>query len=314
MKKGDKGDEVKKLQQRLKELGYYNSALDGSYGNVTMTSIKKFQNNNGLDQTGIADLTTQEKLYSDSAIDSSGKLDVDDKKEIIQETVEIPGMVTGDAWVSVKKGSTVNYRQRPNKSAAKVIGMPRIKQGEQVYIKTSDDTWAAVEYKGYNGYIMMEFLTQEDPTNATENDDQETVEVPGMSANIAFVNGTNGIGASYRQRPNASAAYVVGATYIPNGEQVNIKTSDGTWAAVEYKNYRGYVMMKDLVQDKKEEIADTEKEIAEQRTYTTVQGDTLWKIASIYLGSGLKYKEIMKANGMRNTIVRPGMVLKIPDA
>lgn len=48
-------------------------------------------------------------------------------------------------------------------------------------------------------------------------------------------------------------------------------------------------------------------------TYITVQGDTLWKIAERFLGAGSRYKEIMKLNRLKNTIVKPGMVLKIPE-
>lgn len=47
--------------------------------------------------------------------------------------------------------------------------------------------------------------------------------------------------------------------------------------------------------------------------YTVKSGDTLWKIAKNYLGDGNKYKEIQKANGMNDTVIFPGMVLKIPS-
>lgn len=211
-----------------------------------------------------------------------------------------------NAKVNVKKGSTVNYRTSPNIKAPQVSGMPRIKKGEEVYVKTSDGTWAAVEYKGYKGYIMAEFLVYNDTADTKE----DVVENTGIVDRTMFINGSNGIGANYRQRPDASAPYVVGATYIPNGESVYVKTTDGTWAAVEYKTYRGYILAKELVQEAV--VPDVQKPT--QRTYTTVKGDTLWKIASVHLGSGLKYKKIMQANGMKNTIVRPGMVLKIPEA
>lgn len=51
----------------------------------------------------------------------------------------------------------------------------------------------------------------------------------------------------------------------------------------------------------------------EPRTYTTVKGDTLWGIAQKYYGSGIQYRKIMTANRMKNTIVKPGMKLKIPE-
>lgn len=156
------------------------------------------------------------ELAVDVEVETSTKPDT-------SEPVEIPGMITGDAWVHVTSGSTVNYRTGPSTSYKLLPTMPRIKQGEQVYIKTSDGTWAAVEYKGYRGYVMMKYLTLKNPNK------QEVQEAP-------------------------------------------------------------------------------------QVTYTTVQGDTLWKISSKFLGAGNKYKRIMEANGLKNTIIRPGMVLKIPES
>lgn len=50
------------------------------------------------------------------------------------------------------------------------------------------------------------------------------------------------------------------------------------------------------------------------QTYITIQGDTLWNISKRFLGSGPKYKKIMEANGLKSTLIRPGMTLTIPDA
>lgn len=47
--------------------------------------------------------------------------------------------------------------------------------------------------------------------------------------------------------------------------------------------------------------------------YVVKQGDTLWGLSQRFLGRGNRYREIMKANGMKNTILRPGMALKIPS-
>ena len=47
-------------------------------------------------------------------------------------------------------------------------------------------------------------------------------------------------------------------------------------------------------------------------TYTVQSGDSLWKIATKMLGSGSKYKKIMTANGMKDTLIRPGQKLNIP--
>lgn len=47
-------------------------------------------------------------------------------------------------------------------------------------------------------------------------------------------------------------------------------------------------------------------------THTVKQGDTLWGISRKYLGRGNRYPEIMEENGLKSTVIRPGMVLKIP--
>ena len=48
------------------------------------------------------------------------------------------------------------------------------------------------------------------------------------------------------------------------------------------------------------------------RTHTVVRGDTLWALASTYLGSGSRYKEIMRLNGQTSEIIHVGQVLKMP--
>lgn len=67
LSKGSKGEAVKALQERLKELGYYTSKVDSSYGNGTVKAISAFQARNGLEQDGIATVELQELLYSDEA-------------------------------------------------------------------------------------------------------------------------------------------------------------------------------------------------------------------------------------------------------
>ena len=49
------------------------------------------------------------------------------------------------------------------------------------------------------------------------------------------------------------------------------------------------------------------------RTHTVVRGDTLWALASTYLGSGSRYKEIMRLNGLTSEIIHVGQVLKMPN-
>ena len=64
---GDSGNNVKKVQRRLKALGYYNKAIDGDYGSGTKKAVLSFQKKNGLSQTGRVNKNTLTKLNSSSA-------------------------------------------------------------------------------------------------------------------------------------------------------------------------------------------------------------------------------------------------------
>ena len=65
---GAKGDEVTKLQQRLKDLGYLSGKVDGQFGGGTKRAVIAFQRRNGLTTDGEAGQATLEKLYADDAI------------------------------------------------------------------------------------------------------------------------------------------------------------------------------------------------------------------------------------------------------
>lgn len=63
---GSRGDEVKKLQEHLKNSGYDlgSYGVDGVYGNATANAVKKYQQDNGLTVDGIAGNNTLSKMYS----------------------------------------------------------------------------------------------------------------------------------------------------------------------------------------------------------------------------------------------------------
>lgn len=57
-KYGSTGSEVKKIQTKLKELGYYKGSVDGIYGTQTKKAVTAFQRNCGITQDGICGKTT----------------------------------------------------------------------------------------------------------------------------------------------------------------------------------------------------------------------------------------------------------------
>ena len=64
--KGSSDDEVVKIQTRLAELGYYDGAIDGDFGDLTDAAFRAFQAAAGLTVDGIAG-SDREVLYSDNA-------------------------------------------------------------------------------------------------------------------------------------------------------------------------------------------------------------------------------------------------------
>lgn len=110
--RGAKGDEVKQLQQRLKDLGYLSGTVDGDFGGGTERAVSAFQSQNGLEATGKADAATQELLHSDKAA-----------KAIVYETLDYKGVsrnpsdyigryvkFTGKVLQVIEYGSTVAFR------------------------------------------------------------------------------------------------------------------------------------------------------------------------------------------------------------
>ena len=65
---GAKGEDVKKCQQRLKDLGYLNGKVDGQFGGGTKRAVIAFQRRNGLTMDGVAGQDTLAKLYAEDAI------------------------------------------------------------------------------------------------------------------------------------------------------------------------------------------------------------------------------------------------------
>lgn len=53
-KNGSRGQEVRQIQTKLKNWGYYNGAVDGIYGWQTESAVKSFQKKNGLTPDGVA--------------------------------------------------------------------------------------------------------------------------------------------------------------------------------------------------------------------------------------------------------------------
>lgn len=53
-KVGSRGDEVRRIQSKLKSLGYFNGTVDGIYGTKTQSAVKRYQRSVGITADGVA--------------------------------------------------------------------------------------------------------------------------------------------------------------------------------------------------------------------------------------------------------------------
>lgn len=72
-KYGSRGEEVRKIQERLKKWGYYKGNVDGIYGSQTKAAVEYFQRKNGLAVDGIAGPQTLAAIGISSSSTSSSR-------------------------------------------------------------------------------------------------------------------------------------------------------------------------------------------------------------------------------------------------
>lgn len=91
IKRGSKGDQVKQIQQKL------NLKVDGDFGQITESAVKKWQTENGLTPDGVVGKITWDKMFPTiiSESKSDDKLDLKKLKGKVPDKVleEIPSII-----------------------------------------------------------------------------------------------------------------------------------------------------------------------------------------------------------------------------
>ena len=59
---GDEGDKVRELQARLKQIGWFDADVTGTYGSTTTAAVSGFQGKRGIPETGEVDQRTWDRL------------------------------------------------------------------------------------------------------------------------------------------------------------------------------------------------------------------------------------------------------------
>ena len=129
LKKGDKGEAVKAMQQALMKAGWSfpRYGADGDFGSETEANVKGFQRTEGLPVTGIYDEATRAALM----------------RKIGAGLVEITG-------------GTVNVRSGPGTNNG-IIGVA--KKGEKYEYGLTTDGWVQINFKGATGWVSTKYAT-----------------------------------------------------------------------------------------------------------------------------------------------------------
>ena len=99
VKLGVEGDIVRRIQERLTELGYYSATVDGVCKKDDVAAIKAFQKANGLRADGVAGYDTQSRLFSADALSATG---MSDSSAVDTSTTLRKGM-SGEAVLQLQK-------------------------------------------------------------------------------------------------------------------------------------------------------------------------------------------------------------------
>lgn len=94
LKKGDKGEAVLALKQRMYELGYFTSTnFSNEFNDVTVRRLQELQKKNGLTADGVATPEVQTLIFSDDCLPKSASAKkADAAADSDQPVAEIPGL------------------------------------------------------------------------------------------------------------------------------------------------------------------------------------------------------------------------------
>ena len=144
LRKGDTGEDVEALQERLKELGYYTGLVDGGFGAGTEKAVIAFQKQHGLTADGVAGTKTYNKLFSDNA-------EIAEEKEVEEPSVDQPSADEPEGgWKQLKRGSTGAEVKQLQEALAK-LNYPVGVSSEDGYVYNYSTVWAVECFQRRNG-------------------------------------------------------------------------------------------------------------------------------------------------------------------
>ncbi len=103
LRRGDSGEDVKGVQIRLQELGYYTGKVTGNYNAATMDAVKAFQKKNKLDVDGVLGPISRTVLYGKYPVYAKPTPTPEAAETVAPETSYEP--ITPDNVIIIRSGS-----------------------------------------------------------------------------------------------------------------------------------------------------------------------------------------------------------------
>lgn len=165
MRFGDEGEDVLELQTRLTEMNYYTGNLSGKFREGTRSALKSFQDDFGLEATGVADMETQYLLYSSVYRPLRFGSNGEDVKQLQLRLTEL-GYYTGKISGNFLEGTRSAVRKAQELNGLTVTGeadpeTQTVFFSGKVIGKNDMKRPTATPEPGQNGYLVDEQAAQE---------------------------------------------------------------------------------------------------------------------------------------------------------
>ena len=121
-KYGSRGSEVRTIQDKLKRWGYYTGNVDGIYGSLTVSAVKRFQQKNGLKVDGIAGTQTLNALGIMQSSSSGSSTNNSSNVNLLARAIY--GEARGEPYTGqVAVGAVIMNRVRSSKFPNTIAGV-----------------------------------------------------------------------------------------------------------------------------------------------------------------------------------------------
>ncbi len=101
IQRGESGSDVTKVQERLRQLGYFETTPTGYFGSVTEKSVKRFQRAEGLKADGIVGTSTYNRLFGRSIYYNPGQPQPYNYYPILQRGDNSQAVLQLKQWLAV---------------------------------------------------------------------------------------------------------------------------------------------------------------------------------------------------------------------